>query len=76
MALTNNQDSGSTYQIRIKGALPLSLTDWFGDIKILPQENGELLLVGQFLDQPALRGFLENLWNLNITIVSVERSKK
>ena len=74
MDFTNNQDSGFIYQIRIKGALPLSLTDWFGEIKILPQENGELLLVGKFIDQSALRGFLENLWNLNITIVSVERS--
>ena len=74
MDFTNNQDPGSIYQIRIKGALPTSLTDWFGEMKILPQENSELLLVGKFIDQSALRGFLENLWNLNITIVSVERS--
>jgi hypothetical protein len=61
------------YRIRLKGALDRSVADWFGDITVIPQENGETLLVGQFVDQPALRGFLDQLWNLNFTVLSVER---
>ena len=62
----------NTYCIRLKGTLERSIGDWFGNITITPQENGETLLVGQFADQPALRGFLDQLWNLNFTILSVE----
>jgi hypothetical protein len=69
----NNSDQGNIYRIRIKGALDRSIIDWFGDITIIPQENGGTLLVGQFADQPALRGFLDQLWNLNFTVVSVEK---
>jgi hypothetical protein len=60
-----------TYQIRIKGVLDPSITDWLGDITILPQQNGESLLIGKFSDQAALRGFLDSLWNLNFSVISV-----
>jgi hypothetical protein len=68
-----NPTQGNTYCIRLKEAPHPSVTDWFGDITILPQENGETLLIGSFPDQPALRGFLDQLWNLHFTVVSVER---
>ncbi|MFZ0534587.1 MAG: hypothetical protein WAM09_15525 [Anaerolineales bacterium] len=61
-----------TYHIKVKETLDHHITDWFGNLTLIPQENGETLLVGSFTDQPALRGFLEQLWNLNITILSVE----
>jgi hypothetical protein len=64
---------GSTYHIRLKEALDRSTMNWFGEINITPLENGETLLVGQFADQPALRGFMDQLWNLNFTVLSVER---
>lgn len=49
------------------------MTDWFGDITVKPEANGETLLIGEFPDQPALRGFLDQLWNLNFTVLSVDR---
>ena len=61
------------YRIRLKGVLNHPIVDWFNDITIIPQENGETLLVGQFADQPALRGLLDQLWNLNLTILAVEK---
>lgn len=67
------KDHGNTYRIRIEGALDRPITDWFGGITVIPQENGETLLEGQFVDQPALRGLLDQLWNLNFTILSFER---
>jgi putative acetyltransferase len=63
----------TTYQIRIKGIVNRSIATQIDDISIIPQENNETLLVGTFIDQPALRGLLDQLWNLNLTILSVER---
>ena len=64
------------YRIRIKGAFSLSAIEWFGGITILPQEQGETMLVGEFPDQSALRGLLEQLWNLNYTVLSIEQIEK
>jgi hypothetical protein len=63
----------TTYCIRVKETLDRQFADWLDDLAILPQENGETLLVSAFQDQPALRGFLDQLWNLNITVITVER---
>ncbi len=63
---------GITYHIRLKGAIRPSVTDWLGEVTITTLENSETLLVARFPDQPALRGFLEQLWNLNFTILSVD----
>jgi hypothetical protein len=30
-------------------------------------------LIGSYPDQAALRGLLEQLWNLNITVISVDK---
>ena len=72
----NPSHSGVEYCIRIKETLNRSIADWLGDVAILPKENSETLLVGQFADQPALRGFLDQLWNLNFTVLSVDRVEK
>ena len=63
----------NTYRIRVAETLDRHFTNWLGNLTIIPQENGETLLVGSFSDQPALRGFLDQLWNLNITVITVER---
>lgn len=65
--------SSNTYRIRIKETLDHQFNTWLDDLTIIPQENGETLLFGCFTDQPALRGFLDQLWNLNITVITVER---
>jgi hypothetical protein len=63
----------NTYRIRVKETLDRHFDAWMDDLTFIPQENGETLLVGFFTDQPALRGFLDQLWNLNITVITVER---
>jgi len=69
----NVTNSQTTYQIRIRGIVNRSIASLVDDLSILPLENNETLLVGSFIDQPALRGLLNHLWNLNLTILSVER---
>jgi hypothetical protein len=63
----------NTYRIRVKETLDHNFTDWLDNLSLIPQENGETLLVGAFPDQPALRGLLDQLWNLNITVITIER---
>ena len=61
------------YRIRIKETLDNTFADWLDNMVIFPQENGETQLICTFPDQPALRGFLDQLWNLNISVISIER---
>jgi hypothetical protein len=72
MELNQTQPS-NIYHILVRETLDHHFADWYGDLTITPCENGETLLIGSFVDQPALRGFLEQLWNLNITVINVER---
>jgi hypothetical protein len=69
----NESNLQNTYRIRVKETLDSHFADWLSNLTLIPQENGETLLIGTFTDQPALRGFLEQLWNLNITVITVER---
>ncbi len=66
-------NQSNIYRIRVKETLDCRFNDWLGNLTFLPLENGETILVGSFPDQPALRGFLDQLWNLNITVITVER---
>ena len=63
----------NTYCIRVKEKLDHHITDWFGDLTLTPLDDGKTLLVGPVIDQPALRGLLNQLWNLNITVLSVDK---
>ncbi|HEX9091146.1 MAG TPA: hypothetical protein VF831_06635 [Anaerolineales bacterium] len=62
-----------TYRILVNETLDRHFIDWFGDMTVIPQEDGKTILIGYFSDQPALRGFLDQLWNFNITVITVER---
>jgi hypothetical protein len=72
----NHSNHANKYRIRLKGLLDHLLAGWPGGITILRKENGETLLVGLFADQAALRGFLDQLWNLNFTILSFQQVKQ
>ncbi len=61
------------YKIKIKGPPDHFTALWNGNISILQSEKDETLLLCQFLDQVALRGFMDQLWNLNFTILTVKR---
>ena len=66
-------DQSETYRVLVRETLDIDFRDWYGDLAIHPQKNGETVLVGRFSDQSALRGFLEQLWNLKISVITVER---
>ena len=61
------------YEIRIKDHLETYWFEWFKDWSITNLENGEVLLRGSRVDQSALHGALNKIWNLNLTLLSVTR---
>lgn len=61
------------YQIRIRGHLGIQRMDWFGDMTITLQENGDTLLTGPVVDQAALHGLLKKIRDLGLPLISVNR---
>jgi len=59
------------YQIRIKGHLDCQWTDWFGELAITLQENGDSLLTGPVVDQAALYGVLRKVRDVGLPLISV-----
>ena len=63
------------YEIRVKGHLDLSWSDWFDGMAIIHEDNGETLLTGHLRDQAALHGILHKVRDLGIVLVSVNPSE-
>jgi hypothetical protein len=59
------------YEIKIKGHLDPSWSDWFSGLQLSNLEADETLLSGMLPDQSALHGLLERIRDLNITLISV-----
>ena len=65
-------DQPTAYQIRLKGALDLSWSEWFDGFTITAQWY-ESIPIGVFSDQSALHGILAKINDLGLPIVSVEK---
>ena len=72
---TPRQEVEAFYEIRVKGHLGLSWSDWLGGLALTPQPGGETLLSGSIIDQAALHGILDKLYAMNLTILSVVQVK-
>jgi len=68
-----NSSQPTIYQIRIKGHLGHQWTDWFGQLTITLEDNGETLLAGPVVDQAALHGLLKKVRDLGMPLLSVVR---
>jgi hypothetical protein len=76
--VTNAQGLGqAAYQIRVQGSLDESWSDWFDGMSVVAERGSDespiTTLTGVVADQSALRGILEKVWNLNLTLFSVTR---
>ena len=67
----NDPGQPMVYQIRIKGNLDRKWADWFEDLTITLEDNGETLLAGPVADQAALHGLLKKVRDLGMPLISV-----
>ena len=61
------------YEIKIKGQLDESWSDWLEGLEVNLLDNGEMILSGYIGDQAALLGTLNKLQGLNLTLLSLSR---
>jgi hypothetical protein len=59
------------YQIRVKGHLGCTWTDWFAGLTITLEDNGDTLLTGPVRDQAALLGVLKRVRDLGLPLISI-----
>jgi hypothetical protein len=59
------------YQIRLRGHLGRQWAEWFGDVTITLEDNGETLLTCPVVDQAALHGLLRKVRDLGLPLISV-----
>jgi hypothetical protein len=57
-------------QIKVQGRLDVSWSDWFEGMAISCDQD-DSTLTGRIVDQVALRTILNRLWDLNLTLLSV-----
>jgi hypothetical protein len=61
------------YEIRVRGLLDHNWSSWFSDLEIAPQASGETRIQGSVADQAALHGILNRIFDLGLTLLSVQR---
>ena len=61
------------YEIRVKGHLEAGWLDWFEGLQIQNLEKRETSLIRLITDQLALRGVLDKLWDLGLTLLFLRR---
>ena len=61
------------YEIRVKGQLDESWSDWLEGLDVNLIDKGEMILSGYIRDQAALMGTLNKLYGLNLTLLSVSK---
>ena len=66
------------YQIKIKGELDNSWSDWLGSVKLSSEraEDGSVItiLTADATDQSTLFGILDRIRDLNLTLISLTRN--
>ncbi|MGI5837222.1 MAG: hypothetical protein ACOX87_12155 [Chloroflexota bacterium] len=74
---TQAGDKQWTYRINVQGRLDESWSHWLSGMSVAVErmDNGVSIttLTGPVADQSALRGILNRLWDLNLTLISVNR---
>jgi hypothetical protein len=70
-ALTGCHDESGLYEIRLKGHLNDRWADWFGEVAITLEDDGNTLLTCPVIDQSALHGLLKRVRDLGMPLLSV-----
>ncbi len=65
---------GGFFEIRVRGHLDESWSDWLEGLEVKLLDDGVMLLSGRISDQAALMGILTRLYNLNLVLLSVREA--
>jgi hypothetical protein len=68
-----HRKDAARYEVRIRGHLELRRLEPFENTTIAHLSNGEARIVSLVKDQSALHGLLNHLYNLGVTLLSVQR---
>jgi hypothetical protein len=73
-------DRPVAYRISVEGRLDEDWSDWFSGMAITHERGSDgspvTTLTGVVVDQAALRGTLEKIWNLSLALISVTRIER
>jgi len=73
------EEQSAKYRIVVQGELDGDWSEWLGGMVVAYDARGDgtsiTTLTGTVTDQSALRGLLSRIWDLNLTVVSVDRTE-
>ena len=73
----NTSTAASRFRITVQGRLDEVWSDWLSGLTIetTTDDRGAIVttLTGDIVDQAALRGLLNHLWDWNLTLIAVTR---
>ena len=64
------------YEVKIRGILDESWSEWMDGLSIIPTGDGDTLLTGPIRDQCALYGLLGKIRDLGLPLLSVEQKEQ
>jgi hypothetical protein len=76
MARDGDRRQSAFYHIAVQGELDVNWQEWFSGMAIAVEQDKDgviTILKGFVADQAALRGILNKLWDLNLTVINVKR---
>lgn len=78
--MDTDNPSATVYHIEIEGSLKAGWMAWLNgmatSIQPHPTNPGHTTITAQVPDQAALRGLLNKIWDLNLTVISVMIEKE
>jgi hypothetical protein len=61
------------YEVQVEGLFNPAWFNWLDEWEITPLPNGNTLLAGPVIDQPALHGIFAHIRDMNLTIIFVKK---
>ena len=69
---STNEQEPARYELRISGHLDDHWSAWFAGSTLTRESDGTTALRGPVVDQAALRGLLDRICDLGVTLISVQ----
>jgi hypothetical protein len=66
-------DDPIVYEIKVRGHLSPTWSDWFDGLQVTTTQQGDTVLAGPLSDQAALFGIVGRIQALNLTLLAIIR---